>query len=106
MHAYGLGGMLPKEEGERGEGAGGSGRRREQRMGGWGGRRRTLMDSIESLVRNNIQQVKQDMADEVINAGRFDQKTTQVCVTPPPPVIKQGPPESTPRAPESTPRAP
>ncbi|XP_031502776.1 ATP-dependent helicase BRM [Nymphaea colorata] len=33
--------------------------------------------SIESLVRNNIQQYKIDMADEVINAGRFDQRTTQ-----------------------------
>ncbi|CAN6455544.1 unnamed protein product [Victoria cruziana] len=35
------------------------------------------MGSIESLVRNNIQQYKIDMADEVINAGRFDQRTTQ-----------------------------
>eukprot|EP00898_Chlorokybus_atmophyticus_P002760 jgi/Chlat1/3485/Chrsp23S03787 len=33
-------------------------------------------DSIESLVRNTIQQVKIDMADEIINAGRFDQRTT------------------------------
>eukprot|EP01018_Ginkgo_biloba_P028641 Gb_26709 [translate_table: standard] len=33
--------------------------------------------SVESLVRNNIQQLKIDMADEVINAGRFDQRTTQ-----------------------------
>ncbi|KAK7295103.1 hypothetical protein RJT34_18007 [Clitoria ternatea] len=32
--------------------------------------------SIESLIRNNIQQCKIDMADEVINAGRFDQRTT------------------------------
>ncbi|XP_076956925.1 ATP-dependent helicase BRM-like [Bidens hawaiensis] len=32
--------------------------------------------SIESLIRNNIQQYKIDMADEVINAGRFDQRTT------------------------------
>ncbi|PHU09575.1 ATP-dependent helicase BRM [Capsicum chinense] len=32
--------------------------------------------SIESLIRNNIQQYKIDMADEVINAGRFDQMTT------------------------------
>ncbi|XP_010933130.1 ATP-dependent helicase BRM [Elaeis guineensis] len=32
--------------------------------------------SIESLIRNNIQQYKIDMADEVINAGRFDQITT------------------------------
>ncbi|EFJ30636.1 hypothetical protein SELMODRAFT_60240, partial [Selaginella moellendorffii] len=34
------------------------------------------MGSVESLVRNNIQQHKIDMADEVINAGRFDQRTT------------------------------
>ncbi|KAK1260762.1 ATP-dependent helicase BRM [Acorus gramineus] len=32
--------------------------------------------SIESLIRNNIQQYKIDMANEVINAGRFDQRTT------------------------------
>nr|XP_043626662.1 ATP-dependent helicase BRM-like [Erigeron canadensis] len=32
--------------------------------------------SVESLIRNNIQQYKIDMADEVINAGRFDQRTT------------------------------
>lgn len=35
------------------------------------------MGSVESLVRNQIQQHKIDMADEVINAGRFDQRTTQ-----------------------------
>jgi superfamily II DNA/RNA helicase len=34
------------------------------------------MGSIESLIRSNIQQYKIDMADEVINAGRFDQRTT------------------------------
>ncbi|KAL1826685.1 hypothetical protein ACET3Z_005097 [Daucus carota] len=34
------------------------------------------MGSIEGLIRNNIQQYKIDMADEVINAGRFDQRTT------------------------------
>ncbi|KAJ3693904.1 hypothetical protein LUZ60_009384 [Juncus effusus] len=34
------------------------------------------MASIESLIRSNIQQYKIDMADEVINAGRFDQRTT------------------------------
>ncbi|GMH00503.1 hypothetical protein Nepgr_002342 [Nepenthes gracilis] len=34
------------------------------------------MGSIDSLIRNNIQQYKIDMADEVINAGRFDQRTT------------------------------
>ena len=33
-------------------------------------------DSIESLVRNNIQKMKIDMANEVIDAGRFDMKTT------------------------------
>lgn len=32
--------------------------------------------TIEGLIRNNIQQCKIDMADEVINAGRFDQRTT------------------------------
>ncbi|KFM28455.1 ATP-dependent helicase BRM [Auxenochlorella protothecoides] len=32
--------------------------------------------SIESLVRNQIQRVKIDMANEVIDAGRFDQQTT------------------------------
>ena len=36
-----------------------------------------FVGSVESLVRNNIQQHKIDMADEVINAGRFDQRTTQ-----------------------------
>ncbi|XP_020261440.1 ATP-dependent helicase BRM isoform X2 [Asparagus officinalis] len=34
------------------------------------------MGSIESLIRSNIQQYKIEMADEVINAGRFDQRTT------------------------------
>ncbi|GFY92520.1 transcription regulatory protein SNF2 [Actinidia rufa] len=38
--------------------------------------RGSLCGSIESLIRNNIQQYKIDMADEVINAGRFDQRTT------------------------------
>ncbi len=33
-------------------------------------------DSIESLVRNNIQKMKIDMANEVIDAGRFDMNTT------------------------------
>ena len=33
-------------------------------------------DSIESLVRNNIQKIKTDMANEVIDAGRFDMETT------------------------------
>ncbi|KAM7260904.1 hypothetical protein ACFE04_026379 [Oxalis oulophora] len=34
------------------------------------------MGSVESLIRNKIQQNKIEMADEVINAGRFDQQTT------------------------------
>jgi SWI/SNF-related matrix-associated actin-dependent regulator of chromatin subfamily A protein 2/4 len=33
-------------------------------------------DSIESLMRNVIQKGKVEMAAEVIDAGRFDQKTT------------------------------
>ena len=33
-------------------------------------------DSIESLVRNNLQKIKTDMANEVIDAGRFDMETT------------------------------
>lgn len=33
-------------------------------------------DSIESLVRNHIQKMKTDMASEVIDAGRFDQRTS------------------------------
>ncbi|GAB2271727.1 hypothetical protein Dimus_006558 [Dionaea muscipula] len=40
------------------------------------GKEDRYMGSIESLIRNNIQQYKIDMADEVINAGRFDQRTT------------------------------
>ncbi|GLJ38996.1 hypothetical protein SUGI_0794870 [Cryptomeria japonica] len=35
------------------------------------------MGSVESLIRSSIQQHKMDMADEVINAGCFDQRTTQ-----------------------------
>ena len=34
-------------------------------------------DSIESLVRNTIQKTKIDMANEVIDAGRFNMATTQ-----------------------------
>jgi len=34
-------------------------------------------ESIESLVRNTIQKQKIEMADEVINAGQFDQKASQ-----------------------------
>ena len=33
-------------------------------------------DSIESLLRNEIQQHKIDMANEIIDAGRFNMKTT------------------------------
>jgi SWI/SNF-related matrix-associated actin-dependent regulator of chromatin subfamily A protein 2/4 len=33
-------------------------------------------DSIESLIRNTIQKMKIDMANEVIDAGRFDGQTT------------------------------
>ena len=33
-------------------------------------------DSIESLVRNKIQKIKIDMANEVIDAGRFDMQTS------------------------------
>ncbi|BDA42833.1 ATP-dependent helicase BRM [Coccomyxa sp. Obi] len=39
-------------------------------------RRAGYADSIESLVRNNIQKMKIDMANEVIDAGRFDMNTT------------------------------
>ena len=43
----------------------------------WGtGGTRTYAESIESVVRNVIQQQKIEMADEIINAGRFDQQTT------------------------------
>jgi SWI/SNF-related matrix-associated actin-dependent regulator of chromatin subfamily A protein 2/4 len=38
--------------------------------------RRATVGSVESLVRNTIQAQKIEMADEVINAGRFDQRTT------------------------------
>ena len=37
---------------------------------------RRYADSIESLVRNNIQKMKIDMANEVIDAGRFDMNTS------------------------------
>nr|KYP64222.1 ATP-dependent helicase BRM [Cajanus cajan] len=37
---------------------------------------RVIYMEAVSLIRNNIQQYKIDMADEVINAGRFDQRTT------------------------------
>lgn len=40
------------------------------------GRKRRYADSIESLVRNNIQKMKIDMANEVIDAGRFDMQTS------------------------------
>lgn len=38
--------------------------------------KRQYADSIESLVRNNIQKMKIDMANEVIDAGRFDMQTS------------------------------
>ena len=38
--------------------------------------RRTRKDSVESLVRNFIQKQKIDMANEVIDAGRFDMQTS------------------------------
>jgi SWI/SNF-related matrix-associated actin-dependent regulator of chromatin subfamily A member 2/4 len=44
---------------------------------GWGGDDRMYCESVESVVRNVIQQQKIEMADEVINAGRFDGQTTQ-----------------------------
>ena len=44
---------------------------------GWGGNDRLYCESVESVVRNVIQQQKIEMADEVINAGRFDGQTTQ-----------------------------
>lgn len=44
--------------------------------GGAGGARTLYADSIESLVRNKIQQMKIDMANEVIDAGRFDMQTS------------------------------
>lgn len=37
---------------------------------------RKYADSIESLVRNNIQKMKIHMANEVIDAGRFDMNTS------------------------------
>jgi SWI/SNF-related matrix-associated actin-dependent regulator of chromatin subfamily A protein 2/4 len=43
---------------------------------GWGGSNRSYCESVESVVRNVIQQQKIEMADEVINAGRFDGQTT------------------------------
>lgn len=33
------------------------------------------VESVESLIRNNIQRVKKDMANEIIDAGKFDQQT-------------------------------
>ncbi|KAG1660651.1 hypothetical protein FOA52_008011 [Chlamydomonas sp. UWO 241] len=41
-----------------------------------GGTRMLYKDSVESLTRNVIQKQKIDMANEVIDAGRFDAKTT------------------------------
>ena len=43
----------------------------------WGtGGTREFTESIESVVRNVVQQQKIEMADEIINAGRFDQQTS------------------------------
>lgn len=43
----------------------------------WGtGGERKFTESIESMVRNVIQQQKIDMAAEIVDAGRFDQQTT------------------------------
>ena len=39
-------------------------------------RARLYGDSVESVVRNQIQRIKIEMANEVIDAGRFDQQTT------------------------------
>ena len=47
----------------------------DDRTWGTGGARR-YAESIESVVRNVIQAQKIEMADEIINAGRFDQRTT------------------------------
>lgn len=44
--------------------------------GSKGAAERKYADSIESLVRNTIQKLKIDMANEVIDAGRFDMRTT------------------------------
>ena len=52
----------------------GKGKEEAESEEGGGG---TYVGSIESLVRSKIQQRKIEMADEVINAGRFDQQTTQ-----------------------------
>jgi SWI/SNF-related matrix-associated actin-dependent regulator of chromatin subfamily A protein 2/4 len=41
-----------------------------------GAARRLYADSIESIVRGQIQKMKIEMANEVIDAGRFDQQTT------------------------------
>lgn len=38
---------------------------------------RKYAESIESLMRNSIQKTKIDMANEVIDAGRFNMSTTQ-----------------------------
>lgn len=40
------------------------------------GGKKGYADSIESLIRNTIQKIKIDMANEVIDAGRFDGQTT------------------------------
>lgn len=41
-----------------------------------GNTKREYRKSVETLLRENIQQMKVEMADEVIDAGRFDQRTS------------------------------
>lgn len=55
---------------------GGSGDNGGNISGGAMVRRQYYGDSIESIVRGQIQQLKIEMANEVIDAGRFDQRTT------------------------------
>jgi len=43
---------------------------------GWGGPNRAYCESLESSVRNVIQQQKIEMAAEIVDAGRFDGQTT------------------------------
>lgn len=43
---------------------------------GWGGANRSYCESLESSVRNVIQKQKNEMAAEIVDAGRFDGQTT------------------------------
>lgn len=43
---------------------------------GWGGPNRSYCESLESSVRNVIQKQKNEMAAEIVDAGRFDGQTT------------------------------